>query len=177
MLLRSWVSESQSVRKQVINCGKRLYQTDTSSCIRSAHSTEIFRSRFYKYSQSDIIISARDLDEIIIQEKVRPSIFLELYGALGTGLGIISRISPKPCSTLLTKIVDDAVSQQLNDSIRELSSAEVIDNCDIKETLKYHRDLKSTNDSEPSIPSILTPEYLTALSFGLSRALAITKTF
>ena len=149
--------------------------------VRSAHCTEVFRSEFYKARRSDVTISPRDLDEIIVDFKVRPSILVGMMEVAGYGLGTMARITPVPCSTIITKIVEDAASQQFNDSIRDLSAADAHDdtNDDVKETIKYHRDLNvkhGNSNSSDAIPTSAT-EAVFAISSALSATLNLTKTF
>lgn len=152
--------------------------TCLSSYIRSAHCTEIFRSTYYKASRAVITITPGDLDDIIVSEKVRPSILLGCFETLGTGLGTAARFAPTQFTTALTKIVDDAASQQFNDSIREISSIGSETNDDVKETIKYHRDLA------PNTPLDLSEagnskfdETTFILSTGLSNILNLTRTY
>jgi len=117
--------------------------------LRNAQASEIFRSNYYQSKNSDSFIPVNDLDQLIVQERVRPSILLDIYAITGHGLGLISRFSPKTCENMLTSIIDESTTQQFNDSIRSMQLHEVI-NYDIKETLKYHRDLNSNGGSETS---------------------------
>lgn len=117
--------------------------------LRNAQASEIFRSNYYQSKNSDSFIPVNDLDQLIVQERVRPSILLDIYAITGHGLGLISRFSPKTCQNMLTSIIDESTTQQFNDSIRSMQLHEVI-NYDIKETLKYHRDLNSNGGSESS---------------------------
>lgn len=150
--------------------------------VRSAHCTEVFRSEFYKARRSDVTISPRDLDEIIVDFKVRPSILVGMMEVAGYGLGTVARITPLSCSTIITKIVEDAASQQFNDSIRDLSTADDYDNSndEVKETLKYHRDLNvkhgNSASSDASIPKSAS-ESVFAISAVLAATLSLTKTF
>ena len=87
-----------------------------------------------------------DIDQIVNYEKIRPSILLPVYEVVGTGLGIMSRLSPAPsASKFLAEIVENASSMQLNDSIRSISLDSPNDYYDVKETLKFHRDLSSSS--------------------------------
>ena len=115
--------------------------------LRNAQASELFRSNYYQSKNSDSFISLNDLDQLIVQERVRPSILLDIYAITGQGLGLLSRLSPKSCSNMITAIIDESTTQQFNDSIRSMQLNEVI-NYDIKETLKYHRDL--TNNANAS---------------------------
>ena len=120
--------------------------------LRNAQASEIFRSNYYQSKNSDSFIPVNDLDQLIVHERVRPSILLDIYAITGHGLGLISRFSPKTCENMLTSIIDESTTQQFNDSIRSMQLHEVI-NYDIKETLKYHRDLNSNGGSETSSSS------------------------
>lgn len=117
--------------------------------LRNAQASEIFRSNYYQSKNSDSFIPVNDLDQLIVQERVRPSILLDIYAITGHGLGLLSRLSPKSCGNMLTSIIDESTTQQFNDSIRSMQLHEVI-NYDIKETLKYHRDLNSNSSSDSS---------------------------
>ena len=151
-------------------------EANLSPYIRNAHCTEIFRSTFYKASRAVITITPGDLDDIIVSEKVRPSILLGCFEALGTGLGTVARFSPNQLTGALTKMVDDAASQQFNDSIREISALGPDLNDDVKETIKYHRDLT------PNTPLDLNPSASPAfnetgfiLATGLSNILNLSR--
>ena len=149
--------------------------------VRSAHCTEVFRSEFYKARRSDVTISPRDLDEIIVDFKVRPSILVGMMEVAGYGLGTVARITPLSCSAIITKIVEDAASQQFNDSIRDLSASDEYDNSndEVKETLKYHRDLNVKQGSSTSADTIpkSAAEAVFAISAALAATLSMTKTF
>lgn len=134
------------------------------SALRRAHASEIFRSSFYKAKRSDVTLSCLDFDQLVVSEKVRPSLFTSLFELSGKGLGLACRLSPsKACSNLLTEAIDDATISQFNDIIRDIKSEENRDNnnlsengstrsdnegsncCeDVKETIKYHRSIRSS---------------------------------
>ena len=143
--------------------------------IRSAQATEIFRAEFYRARKSDVSISPRDLDEIVVDYKVRPSALVGVLEVVGYGFGTMARVVPKSCADVITKVVEEATSQQFNDSIRDLSAQHVCE--DVKETIKYHRDL---NTKKPEVSSEETPqpaaEVVFAMSSALSAALNLTKT-
>lgn len=159
------------------------YTSRVAPFIRSAHCTEIFRAEFYKARKSDVTISPRDLDEIIVDFKVRPSILVGFMELAGSGLGTLARITPQPCGSIITKVIEDAASQQFNDSIRDLAAAdEHHANDDVKETLKYHRDLNTKRDEATagaeSVSSLKpSAEVMYALSAALSATLNLTKKF
>ena len=164
------------------------------SFVRSSHCTEIFRAEYYRNAKLSISITPTDLDDIVIEERVRPSLLLGAFEGLGVGLGLMARISPKPISELVTRIIDDAASQQFNDAIRDIQKIDPeLVNEDVKETLKYHRDLKASpennNDSSSSHESmtantginsvavdplsvLMTPEKLKEVTFVLSSSLS-----
>jgi hypothetical protein len=152
-------------------------ETILSSYIRNAHCTEIFRSTFYKASRAVITITPGDLDDIIVSEKVRPSILLGCLEVLGTGLGTVARFSPNQLTGALTKMVDDAASQQFNDSIREISALGPDINDDVKETIKYHRDLTPNTplDINPASASPAFNETGFILATGLSNILNLSR--
>lgn len=114
--------------------------------IRSAQAIELFRSSFYKSSKNSINISISDLDQLILSEKVRPSLTIGVVETIGFLAGNLVRIIPaNHVTSYTTKIIDEAITEQLNDSIRRLQSSE---NIDVKETLKFHRDVSTTNSNE-----------------------------
>lgn len=59
----------------------------------------------------------------------------------------MSRFAPKFVSDTLSEAVDDATVQQFNDSVRTMQ-LDAIENVDVKETLKYHRDLRGFETQE-----------------------------
>ena len=159
-------------------CSSPTNASNLSAYIRSAHCTEIFRSTFYKASRAVITITPGDLDDIIVSEKVRPSLLLGCFETLGNGLGTAARFAPTQITTALTKIIDDAASQQFNDSIREISLMGSESNDDVKETIKYHRDLTPNTpldlNESPTASSFSETSFI--LSTGLSNMLNFTRT-
>lgn len=149
--------------------------SNLSSYIRSAHCTEIFRAQYYKTSKAVFSISPGDLDDIIIQERVRPSLMLGAFDCLGQSLGLAARFTPSQISNAITKIVDDAAATQFNDSIRDISAMGPNTNEDVKETIKYHRDLTSNQplNLEESNPSFSETTFI--LSTILSNGLNLTR--
>jgi type IV secretory pathway TrbF-like protein len=119
---------------------------------------------------------------------------LGAFQGLGVGLGLAARISPKPISELVTRIIDDAASQQFNDAIRDIQKIDpVLVNEDVKETLKYHRDLKASSENSydgssssestaantginsvavDPLSVLMTPEKLKEITFVLSSSLS-----
>jgi demethoxyubiquinone hydroxylase (CLK1/Coq7/Cat5 family) len=103
------------------------------------------------------MIPTEDLDQLVVREKVRPSLLLTALEVTGMGLGLVSRFAPKVISTNISSAVDDAAVQQFNDSIRNMQ-LESVDNVDVKETLKYHRELRGeetegTEDAQAGLGS------------------------
>lgn len=114
---------------------------ESDSYVRNAQAAEIFRSSFYSSRNQESLIPLEDLDQLVMRDKVRPSIFVTALELSGVGLGLVSRFAPKALSQGISEAVDDAAVQQFNDSIRDMQLNN-IDNMDVKETLKYHRELR-----------------------------------
>lgn len=66
----------------------------------------------------------------------------------GLGLGLVSRFAPSSIANQISESVDEATVQQFNDSIRDMQLNNV-DNVDVKETLKYHRELRGGDAWDP----------------------------
>jgi hypothetical protein len=125
--------------------------------VRNAQATEIFRASYLSSSKSSTRVSTSDLDDLLTQQRARPSIFLPLLHLGGFSLGILSRVLPETCSTTLNNVIHEATIQQFNDTIRDLSSSaassvgeqsgsHVVDDSfseEIKDTMKYHRDIET----------------------------------
>jgi demethoxyubiquinone hydroxylase (CLK1/Coq7/Cat5 family) len=90
-------------------------------------------------------MSLDDLDDMVRETNSRPSFLLTAFGVAGFALGNVAKVSPQICSSLLTGIVHDVAEQSLNDSIREMTATP--SNEDVRETLKYHRDFRSSSSS------------------------------
>ena len=111
--------------------------------LRKAQATEIFRSSYYDYSKSNSnTISVRDLDDLVSDLRVRPSILIPSYELLGKSIGLLSKLAPKSFSKVIDEIIEEATTQQFNDSLRSLVGTDAND--DIKITLKIHRDFNNT---------------------------------
>lgn len=82
-----------------------------------------------------------DLDQLVAKDRIRPSVLVNAFEVAGFGLGLMSRFVPVAISNKISEAVDDATVQQFNDSIRDMQLSN-IDNVDVKETLKYHRELR-----------------------------------
>eukprot|EP01041_Mallomonas_annulata_P002946 gene2946-5791_t len=158
---------------------KRIAITNLSSHIRGAQAAECFRSTYSQSSNSSVRISSSDLDDIVCTRYVRPSILIGFWGTLGAVVGSISRFTPRPVKNAIEKIVDDAVQEQLNDSIRKMQDEGLGGDIDVKETIKFHRDLSLSESTieTSSVPSMFksTAEgVLTLGSTGLKQLLGIS---
>lgn len=110
--------------------------------LRNAQASEAFRSAYFDSIRASNRISSEDIDDMVAAYRVRPSLLLPIYHITGFALGTAARFSPKACSDIVTKAVDNATVQQFNDSIRDSQlNSPVVE--DAKETLKYHRDLET----------------------------------
>ena len=116
--------------------------------IRRAQAVEVLRSEFLLASRAGMTMQVQDLDDVVRESRIRPSALLPVYGLVGSALGSLALAIPQSYSSALTKVVHDVAEQSLNDSIRDLAS---VADCgdDVRETLKYHRDLRSSV-AEPS---------------------------
>jgi demethoxyubiquinone hydroxylase (CLK1/Coq7/Cat5 family) len=88
-------------------------------------------------------MSVRDLDDLVSDLRVRPSILIPSYELLGKSIGLLSKLAPKSFSKVIDEIIEEATTQQFNDSLRSLVGTDAND--DIKITLKIHRDFNNTN--------------------------------
>ena len=133
--------------------------------LRQAQSIELFRSQFYRTSNSDVTISVNDIDDLIKHSQVRPSLLITPFECLGATIGTVYRFSPTPIKTYIANGINLAVSNQFNNNIRDLqddnqdtehtsntpsSSASDFSN-EVKETLKYHRDVSVDSSSNADI--------------------------
>lgn len=137
--------------------------TTIAKTIRNAQATEIFRKNFYQMKNQESFIPLDDLDHLIVSEKIRPSLFINIFEFTGKSLGMITKYSPSIVSNIIVHAIDESATQQFNDSIRNMQSTndnsniEINMKCeDIKETLKFHRDLRnisqdSTNNNNPTM--------------------------
>ena len=121
--------------------------SSTKESIRLAQASEIFRSSYFRSNSDKVNISIDDIDELIVTRRVRPSILICALEISAGGLGTISRVLPRVITENLDHAVNDAVLQQLNDCIR---TTRTHDSIDLKETLKYHRDLKIIDEKSPT---------------------------
>ena len=125
--------------------------------IRRAQAIEVFRSSFVQTSNTPVSISLADVDEILVEAKVRPSALLGAFSVAGSLLGVASALSPiRSASDMINKIVDEAASLSLNDSIREITLQETEEELeqnkfgDVKDTIKYHRDVRLFGQQQKS---------------------------
>ena len=138
---------SCTVKMNIRKCDCRLMSSKVDSFVRNAQAAEIFRSSFFNSRNKETLIPVEDLDQLIVRENVRPSLLLAALEVTGTGLGVLSRFAPQSISSEISAAVDDAAVQQFNDSIRDMQLGNV-ENIDVKETLKYHRELRGLDTSE-----------------------------
>lgn len=118
--------------------------------------------------------STQDLDDLILEYKTRPSALLLGFEVLGGTLGAVSFTLPKPFSSALAQVVEDATEQALNDGIRDLPGSD--STADIRETFKYHRDWRSSSaargDSDAFPPQVEALK--TTASLGLARVVKLS---
>ena len=156
---------------------KRIAQTASLSCaatkesnqyVRNAQAAEIFRSSFYASKNGENSIPVEDLDQLVVRDNVRPSIFVNALEFTGLGLGLVSRFVPESISKSIAEAVEDAAVQQFNDNIRDMQLRN-IDDVDVKETLKYHRELRGeeASDTKPdsTMPAVDAKNALTQIIY------------
>lgn len=159
------------------NCAKAV--GDSSNHLRLAQASEIFRSQFYESTKLPVSLSCHDLDELIISERTRPSILLGPLQLAGSVLGVVAKYAPVSFSKVLVHAVDDAAIQIYNDSIRAMQDSPDATS-DIKEALKYHRDIKASDENEKEVAdrdplsSIFGRKEMIAL--GIKNFLSLSKT-
>mmetsp|Transcript_20167 Transcript_20167/g.20268 ORF Transcript_20167/g.20268 Transcript_20167/m.20268 type:complete len:159 (+) Transcript_20167:266-742(+) len=151
------------------------------SHIRRAQAAEYFRSTYAKSANSTVQISESDLNELVSSRFLRPSVLIDFWGVLGTAVGTASRFAPQPINKTIEKIVDDAVQQQFNDSIRDMHQLnnDVID-IDVKETIKFHRELKLSNENDEEsmvLNNSMEQGIIDAASTGLKQMLLLSGKF
>ena len=120
--------------------------------LRRAQAVELLRSNYLASSRSPMTMTITDLDDMVAETGARPSLLLNGYGLFGSLLGQAARVAPAAMAEALTAVVNDVAEQSLNDSIREMStdvptsssggSSSSSSSDDVRETLKYHRDLR-----------------------------------
>lgn len=141
---------------------RRLFSTEVKTYLRQAQSIELFRSKFCQTIGSDVSISVGDIDDLVKTNNVRPSSLIAGVELLGLATGIAYKLTPSPVKSYIVKGVNDAVAYQLNNSIRDLqdddhnkssstataSAAENYLRADVKDTLKFHRDITVSTEAE-----------------------------
>jgi len=144
--------------------------------IRRAQAVEVFRAEFFRHAPKgsvgdglSVSVSASDLDDLVVATRVRPSLFVGPFEAAGKVLGFASSLAPSSCASLIGQVVDDVAKQSFNDSIRELQQQPNVSE-DVKETLKYHRDLRSSSSSSSSSSSDDAPAAAAASSSASTAA-------
>ena len=129
--------------------------------IRRAQSAEAFRSAYSAASKNSVSISVSDIDDLVKENYVRPSPLINAFQFCGLALGSLARVMPSSCTNIVTSIVDEAARTSLNNGLREGGDGM---QGDIKETLKYHRDMKlvepevdkTTDESIQKVKNIVT---------------------
>lgn len=109
--------------------------------IRKAHAAEIFRSAFSR-SQGANSLSTNDLDDLVKQYKVRPSLMVGAAETVGSLVGASCRYMPSSLANFVTSAVDEAVQISFNDSLREVT----VEDEEVKEAFKFHRDLSAASE-------------------------------
>lgn len=127
---------------------ENLRPKDKKDILRRAHAAETFRAVFARASGGHSV-STLDLEELMMQNRVRPSAMLGLYTLGACALGIVDRgMKIAGASQCVSATIEDAVQQQFNDSIRDMQGMEADE--DTKEALKFHRDVVSSSTSSSS---------------------------
>lgn len=173
----------------VINLHRFASSTSSTSSLqavaRNVQAAEIFRSSFLEGSRSSERISPSDLDDLIISRKARPSILIGFYQAGGLVLGNVAKLAPKVVAESIHTVVHDVTIQQFNDGIRDIQQCGDPTNfadLEMKETVKYHRDLelrtRSASPSDSNSTHVNTDMNMINVSLGtvLYNILKISKT-
>jgi hypothetical protein len=145
-------------------------------CVRVAQASEIFRSAFLKSSGASVTISTADLDQLVAEERVRPSLMLGAFESLGSVSGMVCRLAPDIISSRIGRVVQQATQNQFNNCIRSIHENKdgFNSNNAVKECLKYHRDLLpqqegTTDDKTKPLEEALSAALTSVL--GLSNKL------
>lgn len=174
-----------------LRCGRRWSHDKAlvDSIIRNTQATESFRASFLDASSSSVRISTMDLDDLIVCQHCRPSALIGLYGIAGGVLGMTARLLPSACGAVISQVVHEVATQQLNDNVRDMQSVDQGGYEDVKETIKYHRDVSVHHqDSSPAGNSdsdshqdgntagqTTTDPVLTVVSNGLGTLLKVSR--
>eukprot|EP01039_Chlorochromonas_danica_P001896 gene1897-2074_t len=158
------------------------------SIIRNTQATENFRSSFLDASSSSVRISTMDLDDLVVCQHCRPSALIGLYGVAGGVLGMTARLLPSAYGAVISQVVQEVATQQLNDNIRDMQSVDQGGYEDVKETIKYHRDVSvhhhsddsqqtsTSQDGNTAGPTATTTDpVLTVVSNGLGTLLKVSR--
>jgi spore cortex formation protein SpoVR/YcgB (stage V sporulation) len=152
-----------------------------------------------------VSLSTSDIDGLISEHTVRPSFLAtSCFQQFGSASGMVSMFIPiQSIHHYVIKGIDDAVSEQLTDSLRTIQSeldsrsmrntnSETINTIDqfseseialaedIKETIKFHRDVNpfknvaNSNDSADPIASFLSSS-TNIVKIGLNCIFAVAK--
>ena len=139
---------------------KRRLCSTVKTHLRQAQSIELFRSKFCPTIGSNASISVGDIDDLVKANNVRPSSLMAGVEILGVATGLAYKLTPSPVKSYIVKGVNDAVNYQFNNSIRELqvedssnSAAEGHLKADVKDTLKFHRDVTVLVDPQETAAS------------------------
>lgn len=143
----------KSVQSLRIKTAARIFRAHSCSSqgdkyIRRAQSAEAFRSAYSSASKNSVSISVADIDDLVKENYVRPSPLINAFQLGGLALGSLARVMPSSCTNIVTSIVDEAARTSLNNGLREGGDGM---QGDIKDTLKYHRDMKLV-ESEADTP-------------------------
>jgi len=107
-----------------------------------------------KGGENHISVSTVDLDDLIHQNRVRPSLLVGVLDCAGRATGFATSFLPSAGIEIVDRVVDECSVQEFNDGMRSVHG--VPQNEDIKETLKFHRDISATYAKVPEGESKLT---------------------
>lgn len=122
---------------------RRSVSNTVNAALRSSQAAESFRESFAKSAGAAAVITSSDLDYHVVETKSRPSVFIDVFTGLGFALGTASRVMPNVASKLLLSSVDEACRRSINDDLRDVGDADM----EVKDTLKYHRDICLSEES------------------------------
>ena len=166
LLLRMWMNPARLVRSRTVASTLRALScsSEGDKYIRRAQSAEAFRSAYSSASKNSVSISVADIDDLVKENYVRPSPLISAFQLGGLALGSLARVMPSSCTNIVTSIVDEAARTSLNNGLREGGDGM---QGDIKDTLKYHRDMKlvESETEKPMDESVLKVKNI--VTFGL----------
>ena len=110
--------------------GKFKYSTSSNSSeiinlknhIRKTQSLEVFRSQFNSTIGSSVSISISDIDCLVRDYQVRPSILTAGLKCLGFSTGVICNSIPSFAQNYIIQGVNHSIQDHLNDSLRDLQT-------------------------------------------------------